>query len=157
MASTAVTVPNRLVTPMISTSGAAALAGIGATDPAFPLVVSGASEVREAVNGGPRASVPVADHPRSRATGPLHRRGGSSARQRTLRANLAGLRARHATMDGRPEPILQAIRSGTHVTRWTRRAHGRCGLAPEAGPSWRVCRGPSTGIERCPPPRRLGR
>src|SRR3990170_2292051 len=112
MASTAVTVSNRFVTPMISTSGALAPAVIGATDPIFPLVVSGGSVVREAVNGGPRASVPVADQrPGSRATGSLHRRGGPSARQRAASANLAGALARRATMDGGPTPIVRAIRS----------------------------------------------
>src|SRR5687768_16122181 len=120
MASTAVTAPNRFVTPMISTSGAAAPAALGATDPTIPLVVSGGSVVREAVNGGPRASVPVADQlPCSRATGSLHRRGEPSARQRDVCANLAGALARTPTMDDGPEPILQGNRSRSHPTRRT--------------------------------------
>src|SRR5688572_33393484 len=111
MASTAVTDPKRLVTPMISTSGAAAAAVIGATDPATPVVASGASEAREAVNGGPRASVPVADQGRcSRATGSLHRTGEPSARQRAARANLVGAPVRSVTMDGDPAPMTQANR-----------------------------------------------
>src|SRR5687768_8970764 len=88
IASTAVTVPKRLVTPMISTSGAEP-AVVAVTDPTTaPL--AGASVVREAVNGGPRATVPDADrHPCSRATGSLHRTGEGTARQRASRANLA--------------------------------------------------------------------
>src|SRR5687767_11654892 len=120
MASTAVTDPNRLVTPMISTSGAAAAAVMGATDAATPLATSGASEAREAVNGGPRASVPVADQRRcSRATGSLHRTGEPSARQRAVRANLVGALVRNATMDNGPEPILQGYRSRSCSTRRT--------------------------------------
>src|SRR5688572_15276795 len=78
MWSTAVTSPNRLVTPRISTSGAdPATAATGAV--AMPAGRSaGASGVREAVNGGPRAVVPVVARRRcSGATEWLHPRGAS--------------------------------------------------------------------------------